>query len=123
MEVDGVLHWFLGLGKRYGVNPIVFGAIYVGAIPFFWLSVGWLFRRLRRGHSIVAPSLSAGFFFVSAYLYLILAGRNVPAWVYVVVVLLVTGSAWSTVKSLRARSRAARTEMEAHGSASTDPVE
>jgi hypothetical protein len=26
--------WFFGLGENYGVNPIIFGSIYVGAIPF-----------------------------------------------------------------------------------------
>ena len=62
--------WFFGLGARYGVDPMVFGAIYIGAIPFFLLSIGWLVRRLRAGQSIVVPVLCAGFCFVSAYLYL-----------------------------------------------------
>ena len=60
--------WFFGLGTEYGVDPMVFGAIYIGAIPFFLLSIGWLVRRLRAGQSIVVPVLCAGFCFVSAYL-------------------------------------------------------
>ena len=27
----GATEWFWGLGNQYGVNPIVFGSIYVGA--------------------------------------------------------------------------------------------
>jgi len=27
--------WFFSLGAQYGVNPVIFGSISVGAIPFF----------------------------------------------------------------------------------------
>ena len=101
---DALREWFLGLGAAYGVNPVVFGAIYVGAIPFFLFSVSRVVQNLRRGQSPVVPALFAGFFFVSAYLYLIVAGRGVPVWVYAAVVLLVIGGAWSTVRKVRARA-------------------
>ena len=41
--------WFFSLGEQYGVDPIIFGSISVGAIPFFWASVAWLVRNLRQG--------------------------------------------------------------------------
>ena len=107
---DALRDWFLGLGAQYGVDPVLFGAIYVGAIPFFTLSVAWLVRRARRGESVVVPALAAGFFFISAYLYLIIAGRNVPWWVYAFVAVLVVGGAWSTVRNVRAKVAAAKAE-------------
>ena len=91
----------MGLGARYGVNPIVFGSIYVGAIPFFTLSIAWLVRNLRRRRSIVAPVLSASFFFVSAYLYLIVVGRDIPVWVYLFIGGMVVFGAFSTLKKIR----------------------
>ena len=33
--IEAFSDWFLSLGANYGVNPWIFGAIYVGAIPFF----------------------------------------------------------------------------------------
>ncbi len=101
MSWDVLRDWFLGLGDKYGVNPIVFGTIYVGAIPFFSLSLAWLIRRLRRRESIVLPALSAAFFFVSAYLYLVVVGRNVPAWVYVFIVAMLVAGAVSAVRKVR----------------------
>lgn len=95
--------WFFGLGENYGVNPIIFGSIYVGAIPFFTLSIGWLVRNYRKQKSIVLPALSAGFFFVSAYLYLIIAGRNVPFWVYLFIIALVVGGGISTYKKVQGK--------------------
>lgn len=101
MSWDAIQNWFLSLGTQYGVNPFIFGAIYVGAVPFFSLSIGWLIRNYRRGKSIVLPALSAMFFFISAYIYLMFAGKNVPWWVYGVVVLLIVIGAYSTIKKVR----------------------
>lgn len=97
--------WFFGLGAHYGVDPIIFGAIYVGAIPFFLLSIGWLVRRLRAGRSIVVPVLCAGFCFVSAYLYLAIAGHDIPVWVWAALGLLIIYGAFSTFRDVRKRSR------------------
>lgn len=95
--------WFFGLGEQYGVNPIIFGSIYVGAIPFFTLSIGWLVKNYRNKKSLVLPALSALFFFISAYLYLIIAGKNVPWWVYGVVVCMVIYGGFSTYQKVNAR--------------------
>jgi hypothetical protein len=100
--------WFLSLGRDYGVNPLVFGTIYVGAIPFFLASIGWLVKRARAGRSTVLPTLCAGFCFVSAYLYLAIAGRNIPLWVWIFLGVLVLYGAVSQIRSTRARIREAR---------------
>ncbi|MCI0485241.1 MAG: hypothetical protein L0229_01315 [Blastocatellia bacterium] len=101
MEWNSIKEWFFSLGEQYNVNPIIFGAIYIGAIPFFTASIAWLVRNYRKGKSIVMPVLSAGFFFVSAYLYLIIAGRNVPLWVYLVLAAMIVFGIFSTIKKVR----------------------
>jgi len=101
MEWDAIREWFLSLGATYGVNPIIFGSIYVGAIPFFTLSVAWLVRNLRQKKPIVLPLLSSGFFFISAYLYLLIAGQNIPWWVYAVVAGMIALGIYSTVQKIR----------------------
>jgi ABC-type Co2+ transport system permease subunit len=104
--------WFLSLGQQYGVNPIIFGSIYVGAIPFFTLSIAWLVKNIRRKKSIVLPVLSAGFFFISAYLYLIIVGRNIPSWVYVMIAVLVGYGAWSTYSKVKTKATALNVPSE-----------
>jgi hypothetical protein len=103
VNLTAINDWFLGLGAQYGVNPYIFGAIYVGAIPFFLASIAWLVKRKRAGASIVLPVLFAGFFFVSAYLYLAVAGRNIPVWVWFFLGALIVYGAWSTVRDVRSK--------------------
>ncbi len=97
--------WFLSLGPKYGVNPIIFGVIYVGAIPFFTLSVAWLIRNLRQKKSVVLPVLAAGFCCVSAYLSLIVAGKNIPLWVYGFLAAMIAYGIFSTVRKVRRGTR------------------
>lgn len=93
--------WFMALGESYGVNPIVFGAIYVGAIPFFLLFTGLAIKRLRAGRPAVLQILAAGLCFVSAYIYLAIVGRGIPIWVWGFLGIMVGYGAWSAIRDFR----------------------
>ncbi|MDQ2731151.1 MAG: hypothetical protein M3Y56_05790 [Armatimonadota bacterium] len=105
MHVSVLKHWFFGLGANYGVDPLIFGIIYVGSSPLMWLSVAWLIQNLRRGQSPVLPAISAGFFFLSANLYVIAVGHNVPAWVYGMMIIMLILGAVSTLRSVKKKVR------------------
>jgi hypothetical protein len=98
-------NWLANLGKKYNVNPVIFGGIYLGAIPFFTFCVGWIISNLRRKKSIVLPVLAASFFFISSYLYLLIVGRNIPGWVYLVIGAMIGVGTYSTARKIRAQSR------------------
>ncbi len=101
---ETIKEWFLGLGEKYGVNPYIFGAIYVGAIPFFFLCLGWTIKNMRRKKPFVLPLLLTGFFFISAYLYLIIVVKNIPLWVYIFIGILVLYGVYTIVKKIRAET-------------------
>lgn len=102
---SAIQDWFWGLGEKYQVDPLIFGAIYVGAIPFFFLSLSWLIRNIRKKKSVVIPVLLTWFFFISAYLYLIVVGENIPWWVYLFIAALVGYGAFSTYQKVMQKSR------------------
>ena len=99
--IEAFSEWFLNLGDQYGVNPFIFGAIYIGAIPFFTISVAWIVRNYNKKKPITLPVLSASGCFVSAYVYLMIAGENVPWWVYAVVIGMLIYGAWSTYSKIQ----------------------
>jgi len=76
----------LSIGANYGVNPVIFAGIYIGAIPLFSISIGWLVNRYRNKRSIALPSVIASGFFLSSYVYAILFGKNLPWWFYAIVI-------------------------------------
>lgn len=105
---ESFIEWFMALGEPYGVNPVIFGSIYIGAVPFFWLAIAWLVRNIKQGKSVAGPVLMACACAVSAYVYLIIAGENVPLWVYVFIVMIIVYAVYSTLKKVRTK----RNEVE-----------
>lgn len=91
----------LALGTKYGVDPVVFAAIYVGAIPVFLAASAWLVRRWRAGGSVALPGALTALSFVAAYLYVAIAGRGLPWWVWAVLASVVGLGGWSAVRGLR----------------------
>lgn len=100
---DKGVAWFLSLGEQYGVDPIIFGTIYVGAIPLFAISVAWLIRYKRRGKPLTLPAISTGFWFISSYLYVFIAGENIPWWVYGAVVVLLTYAGYASFRNIQSK--------------------
>ena len=106
--LESINEWILALGAQYNVNPYIFAGIYIGAIPFFLASIAWLVKRARAGRSTVVPTMLAGFFFVSAYLYLAIFGQDIPLWVWIFLAALIAYGAWSQVRETRRKIAAAQ---------------
>lgn len=101
MNLEMLNEWIMSLSENYNVNPYIFAGIYVGAIPFFTLSVAWLIRNKRQKKSITLAVISTGFFLSSAYIYFMIAGENVPIWVYILIIALLGYGIYSTFKKIR----------------------
>ena len=106
--LESINEWILALGAQYNVNPYIFAGIYIGALPFFLASIAWLVKRARAGRSTVVPTMLAGFFFVSAYLYLAIFGQDIPLWVWSFLAALIAYGAWSQVRETRRKIAAAQ---------------
>ncbi|MDN3656668.1 hypothetical protein QWZ08_13570 [Ferruginibacter paludis] len=93
--------WFLSLGTKYHVNPYIFGGIYIGAIPLFFISLGHTIKRMKNKQPYALPLLLTGCCFISAYVYLIIVGKNIPVWVYFFIGLLIVYGTYSTILKTR----------------------
>lgn len=96
-----LIDWCYELGAQYGVDPLVFGCIYLGTTPFFLLSLAWMVRNMRQDRPIILPASATSFSFMSAYVYLLIVGRNLPLWVYGAMMLTIAYSAYAMVGQLR----------------------
>jgi hypothetical protein len=102
---DDLLAWLGSLGEDYGVDPLVYAILYVGSAPFFFGSMAWLLRSIRRRDTLLAPALSTAFFFGLPAFYVIIAGRDLPAWVYAVLIGLAVVGAIGVMRRVSAALR------------------
>ncbi|BDI29925.1 hypothetical protein CCAX7_19760 [Capsulimonas corticalis] len=80
------------LSVRYGVDPVVFGVLYIAHHPLFWGTMAWLAARVRQRRRVVLQIVLGVFFWVMPYAYILLFSRHLPVWVYPIVgVVLVIG--------------------------------
>lgn len=93
--------WFLSLGNKYNVNPYIFGSIYFGAIPVFFFFLSRTIKNIKSKKSYAMPLLLTCLSFISAYLYLIIAGKNIPVWVYIFISMMILYGVFSTIKKIR----------------------
>lgn len=101
----------MALGEPYGVNPVIFGSIYLGAVPIFWVAIGWLVANVKRKKAVTGPVLLACCCAVSAYVYLIFVGENVPAWVYILVAAIILYAIYATLEKVKAKKLEAEKEI------------
>ena len=89
--------------ENYGVNPVVFLVIYLGCAPIFYYSLFRTFRaiskKLLKESMLWSTILLCSI--VAPFLYVLIFGRNIPWWVYVVIVLLIGQGVFSLVMKLR----------------------
>ncbi len=89
----------------YGVDPVIFLALYLGCTPFWYYS---LYRTLRGAASRIgsAVMLWSAVFMVATvipFVYVMAFGRNIPWWVYVLIAALVAQGLYSLVRKVRQR--------------------
>jgi hypothetical protein len=98
---EAIKNYYITLGEKYSVNPIIFFGIHVAATPPFLASVGWIIKNIRDRESIVVPIVIALLFFNAANIYLIIAGKNIPFWIYIIIGATTLFSGYLTYKKIK----------------------
>lgn len=101
MDWTIISDWLTALGTRHGVDPAVFAILYFGGLPFIGLSVAWLVRNRRHGRAIHLPLFCATSLSASAYVYVIVAGENIPFWVYAILTATALYGLWILARTVR----------------------
>ncbi len=110
--VGSIRHLMEHARTDYGVDPIVFIVIYLASVPFFYYSIYRMVRALarKRQGEIVPWSMVFLAATVAPFLYVLLFGRNLPWWVYLLIALLIGQGAYTLVRRLRRGGGGARAE-------------
>ena len=97
------VEWFSLIHARYDVNPWVFLTLYAVTLPPGWYGTWRIALALRqRNHtSLRRWGIFVGAMVVIPYCYVLIAGRNLPWWVYPAVACLLALSAREIVARAR----------------------
>ncbi len=87
---------------NYGVNPVIFIIIYFASVPVFYYSIFRMVRALAKKLQTEIMIWSMIFLAATAapFIYVLLFGRNLPWWVYVIIGLLIGQGVYSLIRKL-----------------------
>lgn len=101
--VEYLNNWFNQIEYNYGVNPLIFGAIYCAGIIPFWLSVYKILAGFKRKNftQVKVFALILALVIIAPFTYVAAWGHNLPFWFWVIAGVLVVYSAYSVLRKLR----------------------
>ncbi len=91
----------LTLGDQYGVNPFVFGVLYLVHHPLFWGTMACLAARVRQKRPVTGVVALGVFFWLLPYGYVFLFGHGLPWWAYAVAVVFVAVGGTQMAREIR----------------------
>ena len=98
---NAIVDYYKTIGEKFSVDPILFVGIHVVATPLFAAAVWWIVYNKKKGRSLVLPVASATFIFNAANIYLVLFGRNIPWWIYSILLITTIISSYFTINKVK----------------------
>lgn len=108
---------------RYNVNPVVFLVLYVVPGPFWYYTVFRTIRAIakRNTKELMLWAMICLVLTVEPYVYVLIFGRNMPWWIYIIIGLLVAQGIFTLVRRLVKKPKPAQEAAQPAGPASDAP--
>lgn len=101
-------HQMRHYGLDHGVDPLVFAAVYLARLPLLLAAMAVMVQRIRRRRSATTIAVIWLALGVIPYLYILLFGHGLPAWLIAAVVAIITLTFIHAARQLRALRIGAR---------------
>ena len=98
---EAIKHYYISLGENYNVDPGIFLAIHIIATPLFIAAVAWIVSNYKAERSLALPAIVAMLVFNAANIYLVIAGQNIPWWIYAILVGTTVISGYFSIKKIK----------------------
>jgi len=98
--IDTFKDWVVDLGDKHGVDPVLIFFLYLISKVCLIVCLGWTVNNIRLKKPFTMQLLLAGVSFCIPYSYLIIVGRNIPLWIYLIIAVVFTLGAYSIWKKV-----------------------
>jgi hypothetical protein len=92
--------WLISLGEKHNVDPLLLGLLYLVSKLSLIFFLAWVVKNLRSKKPYVSQLLFAAVSFSVPYTYIIIAGRNLSVWVYIIIGLIFIYGGYTIWKKL-----------------------
>jgi hypothetical protein len=107
--IDLIITHVYSISNEYGVNPLIFGFLYLSTVPLFWVSIFYMGKHLKQKRSLTLPIAGIAFSQLLCYIYLFSSAENLPGWVYT---LIISAMVYSAFRVWQVVSTKLKVEME-----------
>ncbi|MEO7265175.1 MAG: hypothetical protein ABIW38_09695 [Ferruginibacter sp.] len=105
---QSIKKYYVTIGESYHVDPFIFVGIHVIATPLFLMAVAWLIYNYRKKKSLILPIASAVLIFNAANIYLVIFGKNLPYWIYLILITTTLISSFFSYKKIKSRMKSGK---------------
>ncbi len=101
--IEYVQSWLVGIQRDYGVNPVIFGIIYLICVLPFWISIYKIITGLknRRRGQVMTFALILGCTILAPFVYVAFFGHNLPLWFWAVAAAVISYSVYSVLRRIK----------------------
>src|SRR4030043_2276215 len=95
--------WLTTIQQNHGVNPLIFGGLYIlCAIPF-WFSIYKIIAGIKnkRPRQVMIFGLILAIAIVTPYGYVAIFGHNLPVWFWMLIAVIIVYSTWSILRKIK----------------------
>jgi len=95
--------WLAGIRKTYGVNPLIFGGLYMAGVFPFWFAIYKIIAGLKNKdfRQVRIFAFLLGIAIILPFLYVAVFGRNLPYWFWIIGGLMILSSVYSVWRRLK----------------------
>lgn len=108
-----VKDYLMHQAELHQLNPWLFAFLYLLSKLLFLIFLGRAVKNLKNKKSFLLPLLFAALGYSLPYLYMVISGKNIPLWIFMVITVIYLFSGWSIYVKLRgAKMQAAQPPAE-----------
>ena len=105
--IDYINNWLAHVRNNYGINPLIFGAIYCTSVIPFWFSIYKIIAGLKNAklNQVKTFSIILGILMILPFTYVALFGHNLPFWFWIIAACVIGYGAYSAIRRIKSASR------------------
>lgn len=99
--LETIKYYYSSLAANYQVNPLIFMCIHFIGTPLFIICIGWVIKNYKQKKSLILPLSLSLLVYNVGNVYLIIYGKNIGWYIYVLIAATTIISGYFTYKKVR----------------------